>query len=78
MVLRLKAGVTLDQLKTVLQAPQGDFASVSDRSFFMPDTGPGLSNQATVELQPGNWVITSINAQGFPYTGLNKTFTVAR
>ena len=60
-VMRLKDGVTLDQLKTVLQAPEGDFASVSDLNFFMPDTGPGLSNQATVELAPGNWVILSVS-----------------
>ncbi len=59
-VMRLKDGVTLDQLKTVLQAPQGDFTTVSDLSLFLPDTGPGLSNQATVEMQPGNWVILSV------------------
>lgn len=59
-VMRLLEGVTQDQLQTVLQAPEGDFASVSDLSFFLPDTGPGLSNQATVELQPGQWVILSV------------------
>ncbi|MFN8445353.1 MAG: hypothetical protein U0175_31480 [Caldilineaceae bacterium] len=60
-VMRLKDGITQDQLKSVLQAPQGDFTTVSDLSFFLPDTGPGLSNQATVELAQGNWVILSVS-----------------
>lgn len=59
-VMRLPEGVTLDQVKGVLQESQGDLASVYDLVFFLPDTGPGLSNQATVELAPGNWVILSV------------------
>lgn len=60
-VMRLPEGVTLDQVKGVLQDPQGDLASVYDLVFFLPDTGPGLSNQATVELAAGNWVILSVS-----------------
>ena len=60
-VMRLKDGVTLDQFKAVLQAPEPDFTTVSDLSLFLPDTGPGLSNQATVDMQSGNWVILSVS-----------------
>ncbi|MFN8495070.1 MAG: hypothetical protein U0350_46130 [Caldilineaceae bacterium] len=80
-VMRLKDGVTLDQLKTVLQDPRGNPMSVSDLSFFMPDTGPGLSNQATVELAPGNWVILSVSMDSPDHTpdwthGSLQPFTV--
>lgn len=61
LVAHLKEGATLDQVQAVLQDPQGDASTISDLSFFMPDTDPGASNQATVNLQPGNWVIVSFS-----------------
>lgn len=80
-VMRLPEGVTLDQVKGVLQEPQGDLASLYDLVFFLPDTGPGLSNQATVELAPGNWVILSVSMDSPDHTpdwthGSIQPFTV--
>lgn len=36
---------------------------ITDSGFFLPDTDPGTSNQATVELAPGNWMIVSFSME---------------
>jgi len=64
-VSRLKEGVTLDQVKAELIKPDGDQSKVSDLGFFMPDTNPGSSNQATVNLMPGTWLIFSVSRSDF-------------
>jgi len=60
-IMRMKEGMTLDDLMAVLKKPQGDPSTTSDLSIFMPDTEPGASNQATIALQPGNWAIFSVS-----------------
>jgi hypothetical protein len=66
-VARLLEGVTLDQ---VLAAATADTSGqntgqeppkMTDVDFFLPDTDPGKSNQATVELAPGKWFIISFS-----------------
>lgn len=86
-VARLVEGVTLDQVKEALAAPEGEGEGndVQDLLFMMPDTAPGASNQATVDLAPGAWVIFSVsmdgqmNGQPAPDWALGsiKQFTVA-
>ena len=67
---RLNEGTTLDQVKEALasdaageQAGESEDAALFDESnqFFMPDTDPGASNEATVYLAPGEWVIFSVS-----------------
>ena len=41
-IARMKVGMTLDDVLSVLKEPQGDSSTLSDLSFFMPD--PGASN----------------------------------
>lgn len=62
-VIRLKEGVTLEQLTQSL-AEDDDTSDLSDHYFFMPDTDPGRSNEATVNLVPGTWAIFSVSMDG--------------
>lgn len=61
---RLLEGVTKDQVMAALAA-EGEGSEqgpeLQDLAFFMPDTDPGKSNQATVELAPGNWMVVSFS-----------------
>lgn len=63
-VSRLKEGVTLDQFKDAL-AKDEDLQKITDQYFFMPDTDPGKSNEATVELSPGTWTVVSVSMADF-------------
>ena len=65
---RLSEGTTLDDVKAALAEDAGGGSSEGpdprfdeSKQFFMPDTDPGASNQATVELTPGTWVIFSVS-----------------
>ncbi len=65
-VMRLLDGVTPDQVMAAMSAEmegtEGQATSeVNDLAFFLPDTDPGKSNQVTVELAPGNWLIVSFS-----------------
>jgi hypothetical protein len=88
-VLRLLEGVTLEQAMEAMNAEmEGSEASseneIYDLAFFLPDTDPGTTNQATVELVPGQWVIVSFSmdaaSDGPPVPdwakGLIKQFSV--
>jgi hypothetical protein len=63
---RLNEGTTLDDVKEALAGEAGESEGPDSRfdesnQFFMPDTDPGQSNQATVELAAGTWVIFSVS-----------------
>jgi hypothetical protein len=65
---RLTEGTTLDQVKAAIAAdnagepaPEGPPVMDEAHQFFMPDTDPGASNEATVYLTPGEWVIFSVS-----------------
>lgn len=88
-VLRLLEGVTLEQAAEAMKADmEGSEASseneIYDLAFFLPDTDPGTTNQATVELVPGQWMIVSFSmdaaSDGPPVPdwakGLIKQFSV--
>lgn len=62
-LVRLKEGVTFEDFKQTLPDDQ-DTAEVADHFFFMPDTDPGSSNEATVNLPPGQWAIFSVSMDG--------------
>ena len=59
-VMRLLDGVTMDDALAAI-ADEGDQTEISDLEFFLPDTDPGSSNQATVEMAPGHWLIFSVS-----------------
>jgi hypothetical protein len=64
--MRLLEGVTLDQVTAALAADDAEQSGaeppqINDLAFFLPDTDPGKSNQATVELAPGDWVLVSFS-----------------
>ncbi len=63
-VMRLLEGVTVEDALAAMDNPQADQSETSDLQFFMPDTDPGSSNQATVEFAPGHWVILSVSMDG--------------
>jgi hypothetical protein len=87
--MRLLEGVTLDQVTAAMAAENeeqngAEPPQISDLFFFLPDTDPGKSNQATVELAPGHWVLVSFSmdsTSGDPTPdwakGSIKEFTVA-
>ncbi len=60
-VMRLLDGVTLEDALAAMGDEESDQAEISDLEFFMPDTDPGSSNQATVEMAPGHWIILSVS-----------------
>ena len=60
-VMRLLDGVTMDDALAAMGDEEGDQTEISDLEFFLPDTDPGSSNQATVEMAPGHWIIFSVS-----------------
>ncbi len=60
-VMRLLDGVTLDDALAAMGDEEGDLAEISDLEFFLPDTDPGSSNQATVAMAPGHWIVLSVS-----------------
>ena len=60
-VMRLLDGVTVEEALAAMDDPNANQEDFTDLMFFLPDTGPGLSNQATVEMAPGHWVIFSVS-----------------
>ena len=60
-VMRLLDGVTMEDALAAMGDEEGDQAEISDLQFFLPDTDPGSSNQATVEMAPGHWIIFSVS-----------------
>ena len=60
-VMRLVDGTTVEDVLAAMDDPEANQEEFSDLSFFLPDTGPGQSNQATVEMAPGHWVILSFS-----------------
>ena len=65
-VMRLLEGVTQEQVMAAMAADGEESTgeeppAINDLAFFLPDTDPGTSNQATVELAPGNWMIVSFS-----------------
>ena len=69
-VARLLEGVTRDDVIAQLEMEMSGQATagaepppITDLGFFLPDTDPGTSNQATVELAPGNWMIVSFSME---------------
>ncbi len=66
-VARLLDGVTLDQVVAAATADTSgqdtgqEPPQMTDVDFFLPDTDPGKSNQATVEFAPGKWFIISFS-----------------
>lgn len=67
-VARLLEGVTRDDVLAQLAMDGQESAGaepppITDLGFFLPDTDPGTSNQATVELAPGNWMIVSFSME---------------
>jgi hypothetical protein len=63
-VMRLLDGVSVDDAIAAMDNPDADQSQYTDLSFFLPDTDPGSSNQATVEMAPGHWVILSFSMDG--------------
>jgi len=60
-VMRLKDGVMVEDALAAMDNPDANEEEYSDLQFFLPDTDPGSSNQATVEMAPGHWVIFSVS-----------------
>ena len=63
-VMRLLDGVSVDDALAAMDNPEADQSQFSDLQFFLPDTDPGTSNQDTVEMAPGHWVILSVSMDG--------------
>jgi hypothetical protein len=64
-VMRLLEGITLEQVKEAMategEGGEEEGPELNDLAFFLPDTDPGKSNQVTLELVPGNWLIVSFS-----------------
>ena len=62
-ILQVEDDVTLQQVRDMLEQPEDQSSNLSDQQavVVLPDTDPGDSNQATLDLPSGHWVIFSVS-----------------